>query len=72
VCHGVDVIAAGQAPDLRASPIPLDSAAFTAVVKDGALVSNGMPRFEEFSASQMDDLRQYLRSKTAELRTKPK
>lgn len=72
VCHGVDVIAAGQAPDLRASPIPFDSAAFTAVVKEGALVANGMPRFEEFSASQMDDLRQYLRSKTAELRAKSK
>ncbi|WP_246524624.1 PQQ-dependent dehydrogenase, methanol/ethanol family [Sphingobium phenoxybenzoativorans] len=62
VCHGVDVIAAGQAPDLRASAVPLDPALFASVVKDGMLVTNGMPRFEEFSGEELAAVRQYIRS----------
>ncbi|MBH1998761.1 MAG: PQQ-dependent dehydrogenase, methanol/ethanol family [Sphingomonadaceae bacterium] len=66
VCHGVDVIAAGNAPDLRASPVPLDPATFATVVRDGALVPNGMPRFEEFDDAELAGLRQYIRRNNAD------
>ncbi len=66
VCHGVDVIAAGHAPDLRASTVPLDPATFATVVRDGALVSNGMPRFEEFDDADLAALRHYIRRNNAD------
>jgi len=67
-CHGVEAISAGVGPDLRASAVPLDAAAFASVVRDGALVARGMPRFEEFTDGQLDDLRHYLRTQAAKLR----
>ncbi|CAN5213335.1 PQQ-dependent methanol/ethanol family dehydrogenase [soil metagenome] len=70
VCHGVDVIAAGHAPDLRASPVPLDAATFAAVVREGALVANGMPRFEEFDDATLAGLRQYIRGQNAQWRAR--
>ena len=67
VCHGGGVVAAGIAPDLRASPVILSPDAFASILHDGALVANGMPRFEELSTKNRDDLRQFLRSKSKEL-----
>ena len=46
VCHGMNAMAAGLAPDLRASVVPQSAAAFDAIVRDGALVSRGMPRYQ--------------------------
>ena len=66
VCHGVAVIGGGHAPDLRASSVPLDSDTFKSVVHKGALVSNGMPKFEEFPDDQLNDLRQFIRSEAHE------
>jgi quinohemoprotein ethanol dehydrogenase len=71
VCHGMNAAAAGAAPDLRASGMPLSAQAFRRVVHDGALVPNGMPRFEELSDAELDDARQFLRSRAAEWRSKP-
>ncbi|MDY0036885.1 MAG: PQQ-dependent dehydrogenase, methanol/ethanol family [Zoogloea oleivorans] len=62
VCHGVDVAAAGLAPDLRASTIPADAATFDKVVRKGALVTRGMPRFEELPRGEIAAVRQYIRS----------
>jgi quinohemoprotein ethanol dehydrogenase len=62
VCHGVAVVGGGHAPDLRASPIPTARAAFDSVVHGGSLVANGMPRFEEFSADKLADLREFIRT----------
>jgi quinohemoprotein ethanol dehydrogenase len=62
VCHGVAVIAGGHAPDLRASAIPLSAEAFKTIVHGGSLTHNGMPRFEEFSDDQLNDLREYIRT----------
>jgi quinohemoprotein ethanol dehydrogenase len=62
VCHGVGVVGGGHAPDLRASAIPPVEASFDAVVRGGALVANGMPRFEEFSDGKLEDLREFIRS----------
>jgi quinohemoprotein ethanol dehydrogenase len=69
VCHGVNAIAAGHAPDLRTSPLPLDEAAFAAVVRDGVLVPNAMPRFEEFDNAELAALRQYIRGEAAKWRS---
>lgn len=71
VCHGVSVIAAGHAPDLRVSAIPTDRASFEAVVREGVLVPNGMPLFEEFDPATLGALRQFIRSEAAKLRQTP-
>jgi len=63
VCHGVVVIAGGHAPDLRSSAVPLTDESFKSIVQDGALMPNGMPRFEELTDSERNDLRQYIRSR---------
>ena len=70
ICHGVNAVAAGGAPDLRASAIPLDARAFAAVVRDGALVPRGMPRYEEFTDEQLGDLAFYIRTQAAGLRAR--
>jgi quinohemoprotein ethanol dehydrogenase len=63
LCHGTAAIAGGNAPDLRASPVLLSAAGFAAIVRDGALVSRGMPRFSELSDAQLDSLRHFVRAK---------
>jgi len=68
VCHGVNAIAAGQAPDLRASPVPPAAEAFATIVQGGALVENGMPKFEELGPNELAGLRAYIRGKAAALR----
>jgi len=68
VCHGIDAHGTGAAPDLRSSPIPTSAEAFDSIVRQGALVSQGMPRFHELTDQEMRDVRQYIRSKAAELR----
>lgn len=69
ICHGAAVISGGAAPDLRGSPIPLSAEAFARVVRDGALAANGMPKMFDLSNDDLDALRQYIRSRAAELRS---
>ena len=66
LCHGMSVVAGGIAPDLRASPVPLSAEAFAHVVRDGALVSRGMPQFAEFSDQDLDSLRHFFRQRARE------
>lgn len=68
LCHGLHAVAAGSAPDLRTSTIPQTVEAMDMVVRQGALISQGMPKFGELSDRDMADLRAYLRSRSAELR----
>jgi quinohemoprotein ethanol dehydrogenase len=68
VCHGYNVISSGFAPDLRKSFFPLSAEGFAGVVKEGLLLSNGMPKFGEFKPDQLQDLRQYIRSQADLLR----
>jgi quinohemoprotein ethanol dehydrogenase len=68
VCHGFGAEPGGSAPDLRRSPIPLSAEAFRGVVKEGALLSAGMPVFPELSDAQLEDIRQYIRSRAAAAR----
>ena len=71
VCHGGGVAAAGTAPDLRTSDAILWQQSLDAILHDGALVSQGMPRFEELSDQERADVRQFLRSMAGELRKAP-
>ena len=69
MCHGKDGYATGGiAPDLRASSVITSDAAFESIVAGGALVPNGMPRFDDFSKQTREDIRQYLRSLAATAR----
>ncbi|RYM01570.1 PQQ-dependent dehydrogenase, methanol/ethanol family [Sphingobium indicum] len=62
VCHGFGAVSGSHAPDLRRSTIPTSPEAFASVLREGALVSGGMPRFEEFTDRQREDVRQYIRT----------
>jgi len=63
VCHGMNAIGGGSAPDLRYSPIIVDKDAFRAVVKDGAFKLSGMPPFPQLADKQVEDIRYYLRAR---------
>ncbi|MDX1556242.1 MAG: c-type cytochrome, partial [Xanthomonadales bacterium] len=65
-CHGADAIASGMAPDLRASPVVLDTNAFKAVVRDGAWVSRGMPAHPQLSDADLVALQHYIRQRARE------
>jgi len=60
LCHGGNAASGGAAPDLRRSPVVTDEATFSSVVRDGALLSRGMPRFGELSAGDVAAIRQYI------------
>jgi len=62
ICHGAGAVAGGYAPDLRASPIPLNPQAFAAVVQ-GGLQSRGMPPFPELTPEDLSALRHYIRQR---------
>jgi quinohemoprotein ethanol dehydrogenase len=67
-CHGSNAVSAGNAPDLRVSAIPQSAEAFARVVRDGALLEKGMPRFEEFDDQKLNAIRQFIRARSADLR----
>ena len=60
-CHGPGALASGMAPDLRASEAVRRSTAFEAIVRDGGLKHNGMPRFAHLTDAQLTALRHYIR-----------
>jgi len=70
LCHGPGAVSGGAAPDLRSSEVPQAADLFRAVVHDGTRVADGMPRFDELSAGEIAALRQYIRSRGAELRAR--
>jgi quinohemoprotein ethanol dehydrogenase len=67
-CHGSAVIGIGNGPDLRRSAVPLDKGAFEQVVRGGALAARGMPGYSEYDDAKLEAIRQYLRSRAADLR----
>lgn len=66
ICHGVNALSGGTGPDLLRSMMPLDATAFASVLTEGVLISRGMPRFEDLSAAELDDLRHYIRQRARE------
>jgi quinohemoprotein ethanol dehydrogenase len=66
-CHGAGMHATGTpGPDLRESGIALDLASFRDLLKSGALMSQGMPRFEYLTDDQTRQLHAYIRAKARE------
>ncbi len=66
-CHGVGLQATGTpGPDLRESAIALDLDSFRALLQSGALMSRGMPRFENLTEDQIRQLHAYIRAKARE------
>jgi quinohemoprotein ethanol dehydrogenase len=63
ICHGAGVVAGGFAPDLRASPVPLNAQAFAAIVHDGGLMAHGMPAFPELKPEDLSALQHYIRER---------
>lgn len=62
-CHGREAMSAGgPGPDLRESAIVLDREAFWAVLHEGALLQNGMPRYASMPREQAMQIRAYIRS----------
>ncbi|WP_317932223.1 PQQ-binding-like beta-propeller repeat protein [Halioxenophilus sp. WMMB6] len=61
VCHGMNAIGGGAAPDLRFSAMILDESAFKAVVHDGVLKARGMPPAPQLNDQQVEAIRHYLR-----------
>jgi quinohemoprotein ethanol dehydrogenase len=59
-CHGPGAVAAGMAPDLRASGVVLSVNAFAEVVR-GSRVAKGMPRYDGLTDEQLLALRHYIR-----------
>jgi quinohemoprotein ethanol dehydrogenase len=61
-CHGAAAIGGGSAPDLRESSAIVSQAAFKSIVQAGALLSGGMPSFDNLTNAQLEDVRSYLRA----------
>jgi quinohemoprotein ethanol dehydrogenase len=61
VCHGMNAIGAGAAPDLRFSALIMEKDAFRAIVKEGALKPAGMPSYPQISDEDVEAIRYYLR-----------
>jgi mono/diheme cytochrome c family protein len=60
VCHGTDLVSSLIVPDLRVMPRE-KHAAFDAIVRGGALETQGMPRFgAELSAADANAIRSYV------------
>lgn len=60
-CHGFGAVSGGITPDLRRSPISAQFDALRMVVKDGALVENGMPQFgDELSDNDIKNIQAFL------------
>ncbi len=62
-CHGSGVVAAGYAPDLRASSVPLSEELFKQIVHNGLLLEQGMPTYGELTDAQLDELRHFIRAR---------
>lgn len=65
-CHGPRAIAAGNAPDLRASAIPLHAETFADIVRNGTRIAQGMPRFAQISDQELTAIQHFLRAEANE------
>src|SRR5262249_22548459 len=61
ICHGPGAVSGGGAPDLRRSSVPLSKDALSAIVRDGALIQNGMPAFSELTDEELVSIQHYIR-----------
>ena len=61
-CHGDSLDAMGLAPDLRESAIAFNRVLFGQFLKSGAAINRNMPKFDDLSDDQIEDLYQFIRS----------
>ena len=62
-CHGSGLLSAGApAPDLRESAQALEETTFNEIVKNGALMSRGMPQYSWLTDDQVHSLYMYIRA----------
>jgi quinohemoprotein ethanol dehydrogenase len=63
VCHGLELVSTGApGPDLRESAIALKLETLTALLRDGALMQRGMPRFDKLSDEQIRLVHSFIRA----------
>ena len=66
-CHGPNGLSGGAAPDLLRSQIPVNADAFALLLKEGPLVSRGMPRFADIDPGEREALRQYIQQRVRDV-----
>lgn len=62
-CHGVGAVAGIKAPDLRESEAATsgNEDVFKSIVRDGALLENGMPKYPTLTDEEIEAIRHYIR-----------
>ena len=71
-CHGPGAMAAGMAPDLRASFVVTSAEQFARVLRSGARAARGMPAYTDITDQELTALQHYIRQRAeAALRPKP-
>lgn len=66
-CHGIGMQATGTpGPDLRESGIALELDSFKQFLRSGALMQNGMPKFDKLTDEQIRQIHAYIRAKARE------
>jgi len=66
VCHGVTMVSGGAAPDLRKASSPMSFDTLWAVLHDGALMPNGMAKFEELTKEDVEGVQHFIRQRARE------
>jgi quinohemoprotein ethanol dehydrogenase len=62
ICHGAGLVATSNAPDLRESRIAMNRDSLKALLRSGALLREGMPKYDDLTDDEIDDLYQYIRA----------
>lgn len=67
-CHGGGAVAGVKAPDLRESPHLLNDSmqSFKDIVRGGALLEKGMPRYPTLTDEELEGLQHYIRKQANE------
>jgi quinohemoprotein ethanol dehydrogenase len=63
MCHGLGASSIGvPGPDLREASIVLDLDGFSQLLRSGALATNGMPKYDDYSQEEIRELYMYIRA----------
>lgn len=65
-CHGFHVIAAGGAPDLRASGLAAKLEPFNQLLRSGVLQHRGMPRYDDLNDREIEQIYWFIRQRARE------
>jgi quinohemoprotein ethanol dehydrogenase len=62
-------VGGGTAPDLRTSSVLISARGFLEIVHNGALVSRGMPKFDELSTDDAESIRQHVGAQSVAIKS---